>query len=342
MRDSLSRGQAIASVVALGVAVGVAVLLLLIGSDDAGEALRAFFLAPFGNRYYLGNMLDSASYLLLAALGVVISFRAGLYNLGGEGQILVGALVGTLVGLAMPDSPGWLGKIAVLATGAAVGGAMAGVCGVLRHLWKTPEIITTFLLSAALLPVAEFIITGPANDPERNLMATSLLPRELWLTRLLPPSTLNTTLVMAIICAGFVFFVMFRTVIGYDLRLFGHNEQFAVYSGISDAPVTTGALAASGALHGLTGALLVLGTHHATISGISAGIGWNAIAVALVARLHPLAAIPAAAFFSYLEAGAKTSMLHTSFTFELGAVMQGMIFLLVTATFVVPRFWRRR
>jgi simple sugar transport system permease protein len=332
----------VSSLIAVACAIVAAVLLLVFASPRPGEALSAFFIEPLANRYYFGNMLDSFSYLLIAGLGIVISFRAGLYNLGGEGQILCGALCGTLVGIALPGAPAWVGKVAVALTGATAGALMAGACGVARRLWKTPEIITTFLLSAALIRVAEYVIAGPADDPERNLIATRSIPEQLWLSRLLQPSQLNGSVVVALFLAGVTFFLLFRTVAGYELRLLGHNEEFALYAGINTGVTGTGALSASGALHGLAGTLIVMGTHHATLGGMSAGIGWNGIAVALIARLHPLAAIPAAAAFSYLEAGVRASELHTDFALELGAVIKGVIFLLVTAVVVLPRVWRKR
>jgi riboflavin transport system permease protein len=337
MRRSLGGSTLRSSLLALLVAVSAGVVLLVIGSDTPGQALMAFFVRPFANPYYLGNMMSSLSYLLIAALGVVVAFRGGFYNLGGEGQIMAGAVVGTVVALAIPDAPALVGKLVVVISGAAVGAVMAGLCGVFRHVWKTPEIITTFLLSAAALQVADYLISGPLDDPERNIMATREIAQRFWLNRLLAPSELSTSIVVALLLALAVAGLLFYTVRGYELRVTGRNERFAEYVGISLAPTTIGSMALSGALHGTTGALIVMGTHHAAAGGLSAGIGWNAIAVALIARLHPLGAIPAAAVFSYLEAGAKASMLHTRFTFELGTIVQGVIFLLVTVSYLGRR-----
>ncbi|TFH05813.1 MAG: ABC transporter permease, partial [Spirochaetales bacterium] len=316
------------------------VVLLVAGSETPARALKAFFLAPLQNKYYLGNMLNSMTTLLIAGLGIVVAFRSGLYNLGGEGQIYVSAFVVTVLGLAMPDLPASIGIPVLILAGALSGGLMAGLSGLLRRLWKTPEIITSFLLSAAMVPVIDYLVTGPANDPARNLNATRTLPAQFWLSGMLQPSQLNTGLILALLLAGILFLLMFSTVWGYELRLFGLNERFAEYAGIPPGRYAIGSLAVSGALHGITGAVMILGTYHATISGFTGGVGWNAIAVALVARLHPLGAIPAALLFAYLEAGAKASMLHTEFTIELGTIIQGVVFLFVTASIVRPRIRR--
>ena len=340
MRSETLRGQMWSGAIAIGIALAVTILLLVIGSSTPGAALRAFFVTPIANRYYVGNLLSSMGNLLIAGLGIVVAFRAGLYNLGGEGQIYVSALVGTVVGLAVSGVPGPVGIIVVIVAAAATGAIIAGVSGALRHYFRTPELITSFLLSAALIPVADYLITGPFNDPDRNLLATRSLPESYWLPRLLIPSELSLALPIALLLAVVVYLVLFRTVAGYELRLFGLNNEFSRYSGINTGAHTVGGLAVSGALHGLTGGLMVLGTYHATISGFTGGLGWNAIAVALIARLHPLLAVASALVFSYLEAGAKASILHTEFTFELGTMIQAIIFFFVTATVVFRR--RRR
>ena len=336
------RSDRLSSVLAITVALGVTVLLLSIGSERPSSALRAFFAAPLTNTYYFGNMLSTAGYLLVAALGVLLAFRSGLYNIGGEGQIFVSALVGTLVGLWLPPGWGIGGTLAVLAAATLTGALLSGLSGLGRQLWGAPELITSYLLSAALVPAAEYLITGPANDPDRSLLATRTLPASFWLPRLLPPSELNLAFVLAIAAALLVFTIMYYTVVGYELRLFGLNQRFAVYAGISAPAFTIGSMTASGALHGMTGALMVLGTHHAAISGFTGGTGWNAIAVALIGRLHPLGAIVASLVFAYLDAGAKASMLHTSFTFELGHIIQAVIFFFVTARLTVRAVRRRR
>lgn len=337
---SVSSGLA-ASAIAVLVGTLVAVGLLLFLSDAPFATLGSFVLRPFSNAYFLGNMLSSAGYLLLAALGIVVSFRANLYNLGGDGQIYLGALAGTLVALALPNAPGLVGQLLVLTAAAATGAALAGLAGVLKLLWDTPELITTYLLSAALVPAATYYITGPGRDTASNMLTTPTVSENYWLAELLPPSELNSSLIIALAFAAAITFVLFRTLPGYELRIYGSNAEFARYAGIRTGGVVIGSLACSGALHGLTGGLMILGTYHATISEFSLGVGWSAIAVALVGRLHPLGAIAAALLFSYLDAGAQMAMLETGFTFELGAVIQAVILLFVTAQ-IARGFLERR
>ena len=126
------------------------------------------------------------------------------------------------------------------------------------------------------------------------------------------------------------------------MRITGLNREFARYGGIAIAGYTVLPMAASGGLHGLAGAFFVLGTHHAAIEGFTAGLGWNGIAVALIGRNHPLLIVPAALVFAFLESGARVASLQTEFTFELGAIIQAVIFFMITAQIVLPRLRSRR
>lgn len=327
---------------ALAVAVLIAAVLLVIGSDAPGSGLHSFFIAPLGNRYYLGNMLSTAGLLLLGALGVSISFRAGMFNIGGEGQVYLGSLVGALVALSLPSAPRLVGQLAVLAAGAVAGGVLAATSGLLRRYVGLPELITSFLLSGATMPLIDAVIIGPARDTGRSLLATRAIPESFRLRRLLPPSELTLSLLLALLIAALVFVLLFRTTKGYELRITGQNPQFALYSGVPVGRMQVLSMTLSGLLHGVAGAAVVLGTHHAAIQGGTAGLGWNAIAVALIGRLHPLLCIPAALAFAYLEAGSRASMLHTAFTFELVWILQAVILFLVTAQITLPVLRNRR
>jgi riboflavin transport system permease protein len=327
---------------ALSVALCAALILLWIGSPTPAEAVRSFFLRPFSNGYYLGNMINVFGLLVLTGLGAAAAFRAGVFNLGGEGQIYAAALAATVaasyLGKTGPEGP--VGITIVLVIAAATGGVLAGLSGLFKLLWKTDELITSFLLSAAVMPIVDYLIVGPLNDPASNLLITRRIPETFRLARLFPPSHMNTGIFVAFagVILGYVF--LFRTVTGYEWRVTGLNTEFARYGGINTGAYVLGPMTVSGALHGLAGGLFVLGTHHAALAGFSYGFGWNGLAVALIGRSHPLGVIPAGFVFAYLEAGAKAATLHTAFTIELGATIQAVIFLFITAQ-IVPSFLKR-
>ncbi|TVR01985.1 MAG: ABC transporter permease [Spirochaetaceae bacterium] len=332
--------RAAGTLVAVSAAILVTVILLAIGSPNPARALTSFFLGPFSNRFFFGNMIDTFGLLILVGLGVCAAFRAGVFNLGGEGQVYIAALTTAVVALSMPTAPAPIGILAATGAAVLVAALLAGLSGLFRWAWGTDELITSFLISAALVPTVNFLIVGPLRNPDSNLMTTVRVAEQFRFLRLLPPSTLNVSVGAAVLLAVLAHGFLFSTLRGYELRMTGLNREFARYGGVAVGAYTVLPMAVSGGFHGLAGAFFVLGTHHAAIEGFTAGLGWNGIAVALIGRNHPLLIIPAALVFAYLEAGSRVAGLQTEFTFELAAIIQAVIFFLITAEIVLPKLRR--
>jgi len=321
---------------------GLVAGLILLLSRTPGKTLAAFFVGAFRNSYYFGNMLASAVPLVFTGLAVAVAFKSSVFNLGGEGQVYAGGLAATAVCLALPALNGYLGGIAAIAAGMAVSGILAGLSGFFRMKWNADEMISSFLLSSAIILVVNFFITGPLDDPNNNLLATLPVGKQYALLRIFPPSKLNVSAFFALATAALVWFFMARTHAGYEMRMCGLNREFSRYGGINVSTYLVLPMVIGGALNGLAGGLLVTGTHGAAIKGFSGGMGWNGIAVALIARNNPLAVVPAALLFAYLEAGAKAAMLHGDVTFEIAAIAQSFIFYFVTAQSLYGLVQRRR
>jgi simple sugar transport system permease protein len=315
----------------LAVALLAAALLVLLFSEEPGRAIYYLFAGPFQSRFSVGNLLGSAVPLVLTGLGMALAFQAAVFNLGGEGQVYAGALAATAVLLGLPQAGGWLGGPAGLLAGLLAGAALAGISGWLRMKWGTDELISSFLLSAAAILVVDYFITGPLDDPASSLLATRAVGQQYWLVRILPPSRLDTGAPFVLLMAGLAWLGLYSSRWGYELRMCGHNREFARYGGIRVAAYLVLPMIASGALHGLAGGLSILGTYHMALKGFSQGMGWNGIAVALIARSHPLGVVPAALFLAWLFAGAGAATLHAGVPIEVAAVAQSVIFYLITA-----------
>ena len=305
-----------------------ATVLVVIGLTAASpaETFATFMFGPFSNRYALGNFLSMASMLGLTGAGVVIAFRSGVFNLGGEGQVYSAALMTTVLFTMTP-----LPTVPAVILAASIPMVIAGLSGWLFHKTGADELITSFLFSAALVPVIDYLIVGPLRDQTSSLLATPAVPESARLMRLLPPSTLSVGLFWTLVTVTLLWFVLHWTLLGYELRIVGYNRRLARYAGIPVGWYTTLPMALSGFLHGLAGVILVLGVHHRSIVGFSGGLGWNGIAVALIARNRPGLIVPAALFFAYLSAGARAAVLQNQTTWELGSLIQGVVFLFVTA-----------
>jgi simple sugar transport system permease protein len=316
--------------VTMACSFAVAVALLLAFSSTFGEALGLFFLGPFKNAYYFGNMLNDSIAIALKGLGVSVAFAARNFNLGGEGQVYAGAIATVAVCLAFPEGGIAVALLAVLA-GMAVGGLLGGFSGYLKRALAVDELISSFLASAAVVLVGDYVITGPLQDPTSNFQTTAEIAEVFRLGRILPPSSLSTACLIAIAASLVMKLAMDKTRFGFELRLCGSNREFARYVGVDTGFFDVAPMVISGAFHGLAGAAMIMGTYYKAMRGFSAGVGWAGIAVALIAGNRPLAVLPAALFFAYLEAGAKAVMVGADVTSEIVAVVQSVIFFLITA-----------
>jgi len=213
----------------------------------------------------------------------------------------------------------------------AASGLLAGFSGYLKAKWNTNELITTFLVSNAMILIVNYLISGPFVDPLTNLISTRQIPEVAELTLVLPPSNLNTSLVTALAAVFIIHALMYRSKTGFELRMYGNNNKFAMYAGISHTYYQIMPMFVSGAMYGLSGAMAIFGTYHAVIKEFSVGLGWNALAVALIARYRPFAVIPAALFFAYIDSGAHSAMLYSDVTFELSSIVQATVFFLVSS-----------
>jgi simple sugar transport system permease protein len=326
------------ALLSVGAAVALTTLIILAGSSDPGAALDAFFIGPWRSPWFLGNTLDGAALLLTASLGTALAFRGGCFNLGGEGQIYLGGLAASAALLAGSASFGLLCLAGLAAL--AVGGLMGGLSGLLRRRFGANELITSFLLSAALSPVADYLIAGPLRNPAGNLMATARFA--VTLKRILPPSNLSVSCIFALVlaCLGHVF--LYRTVWGYRYKVSGSAPDFARYGGINPDRRLIPAMGVSGALNGLTGFFAVAGTYGLCHQGFPGGLGWNAIAVALIARNRPLALIPTALALGCLKAGSDSALLSRGLSFETSAFIQALVLILATIRFSTPLVFRQR
>jgi simple sugar transport system permease protein len=326
LRPEVSGGILLILIISL-LAVIVPALLL---SKTPGKALWYFFLGPVRNVYQFGNMLNSAVPLIFGGIGVSIAMRAGHFNLGGEGQIYAGAFIATVTALALAHW-GIAGAVLALIAGALFSGLVAGFSGICKARWNTSELITSFLLSNALVLIINYLVTGPFLDPAANLQSTRKIPLPFRLPLILPPSNLSAALLIALAAVILAQIFLTQTRIGYEIRIAGINETFARYGGINTKVNTVLVLFISGAFYGLAGGLSVYGTYYGTVKEFSSGLGWNGLAAALIARFHPLAVIPASLFFAWINAGARIAMQNSDLTFEVAAIVQSVVFFLVTS-----------
>jgi simple sugar transport system permease protein len=317
------------------------VILVFILSGEPAKTLRYFFLGPLQNLYYFGNMINSSIPLIFGGLAAAIAMQAGNYNLGGEGQIYSGAFITTILALALAPL-GWPGALLALFAGSCFAGLIAAFSGFCRVRWNTNELITSFLVSNMLILVVNYFLTGPFLDPDTNLQSTRKIPESFRLPRILPPSSLSAAFFIALLAVVIVWFLLYRSRPGYEMRMTGLSPLFARYGGISESITGILAMFFSGLFYGLGGGLAIYGTYYSAMKEFSAGIGWNSIAVALIARTRPALIIPAALFFAWIGSGARLAMQFSDVTVEIASIVQAFVFFLVTSSVLRELAVRRK
>ena len=325
--------------------VGV-VLLLLLGSDPI-EAYSALIRGALGNVSGITQTLTKATPLLLVGLGICIAFRGGVINIGGEGQIVVGALAATAFAVGFGKLPGLILLPLTLLSGAAAGLVWGGIPGLLKARLGVNEILTTVMMNQIALRLMNFLLRGPLLDPEHAAAGTSIpqsatLPESVWLPRLVPRTLFHSGVFLAVLLALAVYFLLWRTTIGYRIRAVGLNPNASRYAGIPVPKYVTLSLALSGMLCGLAGTVEVLGVHHRMLEGLSGGYGFSGIVAALFGKLHPLGAIPASALFGALLVGADKMQRAVQVPSALAIALQGLVVLFVVSSDLYVRRRARR
>ncbi|GHU97386.1 ABC transporter permease [Spirochaetia bacterium] len=334
-------GSAAGMALILLISLAVVILLVFALSKEPGRTLRYFFFGPLQNLYYFGNMINSAIPLMFGGLGVSIAMRSGNFNLGGEGQIYAGAFVAAITAIAL-ESLGILGAILGILAGALFSGLIAGLSGVFKVQWNTNELITTFLISNALILITNYLVTGPFLDPDTNLQSTRKISGAFHLPQILPPSNLSAALLFAILAVVLVQLFLYSTRAGYEIRISGINLMFAKYGGVNTKGTMALAMFLSGALYGTGGGMAIYGTYFSVMREFSSGLGWNGLAVALIARSRPSLIIPAAIFFAWISSGARMAMQFSDVTFEIASIVQSVVFFLVTSVVLRDLFSKGR
>jgi ABC-type uncharacterized transport system permease subunit len=308
-------------------------LLLLLGGYDVPTALGALWTGSVGSWYALTSAtLVRAIPLMLTGCAVAVAFRAGVFNIGAEGQLLAGAAAATAVALSLPAF-GVMTLLVALLTGAAAGAAWAGFAALLRARFGVLEVISTIMLNFVALYAVSYLVRGPLQEPTHVYPQTASIVESVRLGHIPGAGRLHVGILVALATVTSVGWALRHTAAGFRLLAVGESMSAAASAGqINVAAVTTRAFMASGALAGLAGAIEVLGVTYALYENISPGYGYTAIAVALLADLDPWRVILSASLFGALEAGASAMQRDAGVPSTLVSVIEALLILGVVGT----------
>ena len=324
--------------VLLSIVVG-GLLVAAIGENPL-KVYGILFRGALGSIDGIGYVLFSACPLIFTGLAVAFTFRAGLFNIGAEGQLYIGTFALVWAALELHFLPPVL-MIPLLVIMAAIGGALWGaIPGYLKARFGVHEVINTIMMNFIAIGLTSYLVINVYKEPGQMTPQTSAIPHAAEIPRMSAalgkigidfPETnpLNVSIFLAILCVFLVQFILTRTTFGYRVRAVGLNARAAEYAGINVFMITLGAMAVSGALAGLVGVNEAMGFRHRFLDNFSTGLGFMGIAVALLGRNNPFGALAAAILFGILNTGALEIDVFTDVPRELILVLQAVIIILV-------------
>lgn len=319
------------SFLALVITITLVCALMLATGDNPIIAMRELVIGAFGSVSNLAATLSNATPLIFTGLAVAVAFRAGVINIGGEGQMAVGAIAAALAGIYIKGLPGFLHKFVALFVSLLFGMLWAFIPGVLMIKFNTNETVTTIMLNYVAMLLCDYLVNYPFRKPGAPLGFTHNVLSTARFSPLMPLTRLNTTFILGVaIAIGLALMYRYRS-IGYEWKVLGLNRRFAKYMGFKVDRLRLLALCLSGGLAGLGGAAVVLGIQYRYVQGLSAGYGFDGVLVSLMAANHPVGVILVAILFGALKAGGLQMEAATSIPCELTQVLQSVILLFMAA-----------
>ena len=367
--------DALVPFVAVAAALIVGAIILLLQDVSPLEAYEAMFTGAFTNKNGLADTFVKAIPLLLVGLGVAIAFRGGVINIGAEGQLIMGALLTTYLGVELGEElPGFLVIIICLLAGSLMGGFWAAIPGYLKAKLDVNEILSTIMMNQIAIQIGFYLLRGPMIDPAEleagtNIPHSARLPRPTDLPRItdiaewfgitksaddlgltgftaeiyglfVEPTRLHSGLIIAVLMAILVYVLLWRTTIGYRIRAVGENRSASNYAGINVPKYIILSMTLGGVFAGMAGSIEILGLHHRMFepTAVSAGYGFSGIVVALFGYLHPITIIPSAHLFAGLLVGGDKMQRAVQVPQVLITIILGMVVLFVVSADI----WVRR
>jgi simple sugar transport system permease protein len=316
---------------ALAIALALVALAVAALGANPAATFTALLSGAFGNWLAATDTLVKATPLVFTGLAVSIAFSGSLWNIGAEGQLLAGALAASACGIHLAQWPRPLAIATILGAGTVAGALMGALCGWLRARFSVNDVISTIMLNFTALQMVSWAVHGPLMESSHAYPVSGALPSAACLYRFFPPSRLNAGMGLALALAPACYIWLFHSNAGFEVRAFGRNPRAAAFYGIPVERVAVAVMGLSGALAGLGGAVQLSAISHRLFERFSPGWGYEAIAVALVARLNPLAVVPSALFFGALDNGAQAIQRAQGISPVLVQAIQGLVIFVLLA-----------
>lgn len=332
MKKRIDPGYLISLLLSVVLAFVIGAVILAIAGFSPGKAYLAMLNGAFSSARHIGDLLEYAMVLCLCGLACVLGARVGIFNVGGEGQLLLGAIAACQVGVWLDGLTPWLVLPLAALAAMAAGGLYALIPGVLKVKVKVNEVITTIMLNTVAASFCQYLAKGPWKNANKNMVAaTEQLNARYWFGGLIGGSNLSTAILAAAVLALVIWYVMQKTSRGYEMKLTGQNERFARFIGIRTSRLVLVCMLLSGALCGLVGMFRVYGAEHLFRDSISRDYYFEGLMVAMIARYQPLAVVFLSLFFAALKIGAQGMELAAGVPNQIYLIIQTVVIFLMAA-----------
>jgi simple sugar transport system permease protein len=327
---------------ALLLAFGLSMGLVRFAGANPRDALMYLLGGSFADLFGIGTTIVKTTPLLLAGLGVGISLRAGLFNIGAEGQIYMGGLAAALVGLFIRGLPAFVHLPLALLAAAAGGGLWGLIPAILKTRRGVNEIISTLLMNYIGALLVSMIVNEWLKEPAAPYPYTAPLAASAFLPIVIPTTDAHAGILIGLAFGGLAYFALGRTAYGFRLRAVGASPAAAAYAGIDVNRTLVSAMVIGGALAGLGGASQVLGLQHRLFEGFSPGYGFDAVVIGFLSNGNPIGIIATSFFFGALRSGADMMQRNAGVPFAIVFAIQGLAVVLLAASLPLRQRWTRR
>ncbi|MEH7223236.1 ABC transporter permease [Bacillus sp. JJ1566] len=320
----------IISAVILAILCGFIIIFFV--SDEPLNAISAFVVGPVSNLFNMSTIINKAVPLIFTGLALAVVFQSNVFSMGAEGQLFVGAFIGAMATAYISGISPLIHIPLILLIAMLAGGAYGFIPGYLKGKWNADEVVTTLMLNYVATILISYFINNVFKDPESGGFARMPYFEESLLLRKISGSfPVHYGIFIAIVAAILVYLLLYKTKLGYEMRLVGKNAKFANYGGIRPKKIIILSTMISGSLAGLAGIVELLGIHGTYKDSFSVNLGFDGIIIALLVRNHPLLVIPSALFYAYLQVGGQVMQAESDVSRELAVIIQALLVIFVSA-----------
>lgn len=327
LNRSINFGSILVPIISVIIALLIASIPIILAGKSPIDAYRELVNGAVGTIIRVGVTLTRATPILLTGLAASLSFRSGIFNVGGEGQLYMGALGATLVALYFPNLPGYILIPLAFLAAFAMGGFWSLIPGLLKVFKKVDEVIVTIMMNFIAFWIVSYLVHGPLKEPEAMFSYTSRIPDAATLPILIKGTQLHSGYIFALLIALLVYILMNKSSLGYQMRAVGENIESAHYAGMNTKRVLLLVFGLSGGIVGLAGALEIFGVQYRLSDFFSPGYGWDGIGVALVGNTNVGGVLFASHFFAFLRSGSGGLERALGVPSAFGVMIQGLAIL---------------